>query len=344
MGALKHTPLFAAETAEGAKMVPVRGWSLPAYYPGGALGEYRHTRSGCSLFDLSHPEKFRIAGTGAAAALDREFAAPCSGTEIGGCRYDLVLDADGGIVGEAFVHRMAEEDFFVTAEAAGAGMLPLLGKRLPEALELQDLSASLAVLALCGPESERTLRELVEETVVLPGADRHTMLALDDFRCIASRINFAGVPEYRFFCRADAAEELREFFLESSGIRPAGMTAREMLRIEAGVPAFPSELNMAHTPLECGLDGFGGPREPRRQLKFVKFAGRRAAPPNSVVLSASGDEVGRVTSGALSPAAEAAFAFCDLDAAFPAPAGTVLTVKNAAETLTCVVVTPPQRH
>ena len=70
MGALKHTPLFDAESAEGAKLAPVRGWSLPAYYPGGALGEYRHTRSGCSLFDLSPLGKYRVAGSGAAAALE----------------------------------------------------------------------------------------------------------------------------------------------------------------------------------------------------------------------------------------------------------------------------------
>ena len=338
MGALKHTPLFDAETAEGAKLVPVRGWSLPAYYPGGALGEYRHTGSACSLFDLSHLGKFRVAGANAAAVLDRALTVPCAALEVGECRYGFALNEQGGVLGELFVHRMAEEDFFVTASA---GSLPFLDAGM---LEVQDLSASLAVLALCGPGAEPTLRELVEETVVLPECGRHTMLALDDFRSITSRMTFAGLPEYRFFCRANVAPELREFFLESSGIRPAGMTAREMLRIEAGVPAFPDELDPAHTPLECGLDGFGGPREPRRQLKFVKFDGRRFAPPGAKVFAPSGEEVGRVTSGAFSPAANAALAFCDLDAAFPAPAGTVLTVKNAAETLTCVVVTPPQRH
>ena len=212
--------------------------------------------------------------------------------------------------------------------------------------------AALAVLALCGPKAESTLRELVEETVVLPECGRHTMLALDDFRSITSRIAFAGLPEYRFFCRADAAPELREFFLELPAIRPAGMTARETLRIEAGVPAFPDELDPAHTPLDCGLEidlsrDFTGAAALRnakvlRQLKLVKFDGRRFAPPGAKVFARSGEELGRVTSGAFSPEANAAFSFCDLDAAFPAPEGTILTVKNATETLTGVVAAPPE--
>ena len=92
MGALKHTPLFDAETADGAKMAPVRGWSLPAYYPGGALAEHRHTRAACSLFDLSHLGKFRVAGANAAAALERVLTVPCSTVEVGECRYGFALD------------------------------------------------------------------------------------------------------------------------------------------------------------------------------------------------------------------------------------------------------------
>ena len=350
MGALKHTPLFAAETAEGARMVPVRGWSLPAFYPGGALGEHRHTRAGCSLFDLSHLDKLRVAGTGAAAALERALTIRCSALEPGECRYGFLLADDGGVLGELFVHRMAEEDLFVTADAGADGILPVLKARLPETAELQDLSASLAVLAITGPKTEALLAGLVEEDVELPAENRHTMLALDDFRCITSRISFAGEPEYRFFCRADAAEELREFFLESPSLRPAGRAARESLRIERGIPAFPGELNPAHTPLDCGVEcdlarEFTGAaalrsRKPLRQLKFVKFDGRRAAPPGAKVFAPSGEEIGRVTGGAFCPAAGAAFSFCDLDAEFPAPAGTVLTAGSAAEKLTGVVTAP----
>ena len=345
MGALKHTPLFAAETADGAKMAPVRNWSLPAYYPGGALAEYRHTRNGCSLFDLSHLDKFRIAGADAAAVLERALTVPCAALETGECRHGFALNEQGGVVGELFVHRMAEEDFFVTASA---GSLPFLESGTSE---VQDLSASLAVIALCGPGAEKILRALGEETVVLPGENRHTMLALDDFRSIASRITFSGLPEYRFFCRADVAAELREFFLESPGIRPAGATAREMLRIGAGVPAFPDELDLAHTPPDCGLEldcsrEFTGAaalrnEKPCRQLQLVKFDGRRFPPPGAKVFASSGEELGRVTSGAFSPEANAALAFCDLDAAFPAPAGAVLTVKSAAETFKGVVTAPP---
>ena len=173
MGALKHTPLFAAETAEGAKMVPVRGWSLPAFYPGGALGEHKHTRTGCSLFDLSHLDKLRVAGTDAAAALERALTVPCRALEAGECRYGFLLADDGGVLGELFVHRMAEEDLFVTADAGADGIFPVLKERLPKTVELQDLSASLAVLALTGPKAEALLADLVEENVDLPAAGRH---------------------------------------------------------------------------------------------------------------------------------------------------------------------------
>ena len=108
---------------------------------------------------------------------------------------------------------------------------------------------------------------------------------------------------------------------------------------------------MAHTPPDCGLEldcshDFTGAAalrsgNPRRQLKLVKFDGRRFPPPGAKVFASSGGEIGRVTSGAFSPGTEAALAFCDLDAAFPAPEGTVLTAKSGAETLTGVVSAPP---
>lgn len=305
---------------------------MPAYYPGGALGEHRHTRSGCSLFDLSHLGKYRIAGTGAVSALDRALTVPCAALETGECRCGFALNETGGVLGDVLVLRMADEDFFIVS---AADLAPVWRERLPETLEVQDLSEPLAMLALCGPEAERTLRELVEETAARPGAYRHTMLALDDFRCITARVVFAGETEYRFFCRADAAPELWDFLLEAPGIRPAGMAARHSLRIEAGVPAFPDELNPAHTPLDCGLDidlsrdfvGAAALRnaKPRRQLKLVKFAGRSAPLPGAAVAAPSGETVGRVTGGAFCPSAGAALAFCDLDAAFPAPEGAAVT-------------------
>lgn len=345
MGALKNTPLAEAHTAMGAKMVPFAGWNMPVQYPGGILAEHRHTRAECSLFDISHMGEFRAAGAGAAAALDGALARSSGDLKIGSCRYNLLLNDAGGVLDDLIVYRMDEEDFFLVVNAGNiASDFAVLRTRLPETIELRDLSDELAKFDLQGPRSAEVLGKLGLPAAELPGYYKHRMAEVGGVRCILSRTGYTGELGFELYFRAEAAPELWELFLSTSPVRPAGLGARDTLRLEMGYALYGHELDDKRTPFDCGLgallkldDGreFVGRTalrsgKPARQLKAVVLESRRAARAGAKVSDASGTEVGHVTSGAFSPTLGQAVALCDLDAAFPAPEGTKLLLETGA--------------
>ena len=356
MSALKNTPLVEAHIALGAKMVPFAGWNMPVQYPGGILAEHRHTRTECSIFDISHMGEFRAAGAGAAAALDRALARPSSDLKIGSCRYNLLLDEAGGVLDDLIVYRMEEEDFFLVVNAGNiASDFSALQTRLPESLELQNFSDDLAKFDVQGPKSAAVLEKLGLAPSELPGYYKHRMAEVGGVRCILSRTGYTGELGFELYFRAEAAPELWELFLSISPVRPAGLGARDTLRLEMGYALYGHELDAKRTPLDCGLGAllkldddrdFVGKTallagKPARQLRAVRLDSRRAARAGAKVFDASGLEVGRVTSGAFCPTLGAAAALCDLDASFAAPCGTELKLETGPVTTAGTVVTAP---
>lgn len=356
MGALKNTPLAEAHVALGAKMVPFAGWNMPVQYPGGILAEHKHTRTQCSIFDISHMGEFRVAGNGAAAALDGALARSSSDLKVGSCRYNLLLNAKGGVLDDLIVYRMDAEDFFLVVNAGNiASDFSALRERLPEALTLENLSDALAKFDIQGPRSAEVLEKLGLKGSELPGYYRHRMAEAGGVRCILSRTGYTGELGFELYFRAEAAPELWELFLSISPVKPAGLGARDTLRLEMGYALYGHELDDRRTPFDCGLGGLlklddgrdfvgkaallaGGPA--RRQVA-VKLDGRRAARAGAKVCDAAGNEVGRVTSGAFCPTLGVAAALCDLDAACAVAEGEKLLLETGSATSPGTVVTTP---
>ncbi len=345
MDALKNTPLVEEHMALGAKMVPFSGWNMPVQYPGGILSEHHHTRNKCSLFDISHMGEFRVAGAGAAAALDGALLRPSGDLRIGACRYNLLLNENGGVLDDLIVYRMEEEDFFLVVNAGNiATDAAALRGRLPETLEFQDLSPELAKLDLQGPESARVLAAAGLKPEELPGYYRHCMAEIDGVRCILSRTGYTGELGFELYFRAEHAVRLWRLLLGIAPVRPAGLGARDTLRLEMGYALYGHELDDRRTPFDCGLGGFFKPEEdrsfvgrgallaavPARQLRAVRLNGRRAARAGARVFSADGTEIGRVTSGAFCPTLGAAAALCDLEATAAVPEGTPLLLETGS--------------
>lgn len=356
MGALKNTPLLDEHLALDAKMVPFAGWNMPVQYPGGILAEHKHTRTRCSIFDISHMGEFRVAGAGAAAALDRALARATSDLKIGSCRYNFLLNEAGGVLDDLIVYRMDEEDFFIVVNAGNiASDFAAFTARMPETLELRDLSDDLAKFDLQGPEAAAVLAKLGLDPVKLPGYYRHTMAEVGGVRCILSRTGYTGELGFELYFRAEAAPELWKLFLATSPVAPAGLGARDTLRLEMCYALYGHELDDKRTPFDCGQgalvkldDGrdFVGKSallagKPARQLRPVKLDSRRAARAGARVFASDGREVGRVTSGAFCPTLGAAAALCDLDAAFPCPEGTLLELETGSVTTPGKVVSAP---
>ncbi|MBS1371031.1 MAG: glycine cleavage system protein T [Lentisphaeria bacterium] len=329
MSALKTTPLTEYQIELGAKMVPHAGWNVPLYYPDGIIAEHRHTRAFSSVFDSCASGKIRVAGPGAAAALDNLFARPVADLETGRCRRNLLLSETGGILDCPLLVRMAEEDFLLLTDAgSSAGDLAWISGRLAgREAEAQELTQLLAQLDLEGPKS----REVLEAIGVrdLPEYGCCSTLGVDGFRAIAVHAGSTGEDGFSLLFNLEYADQLWDLLLETEPVMPAGIGARDSLRLEMGYPACGHELTQEFTPAECALGMLLHPEEPRefigkgalgsrfpdKRLHGVLLEGRRAAREGTLVLNGNDEVIGVVTSGCFCPSLDAAAALCRLEEA-----------------------------
>ncbi len=317
MADIRQTPIRDCHQELDAKMAPFAGWQLPINYPGGILAEHRNTREGASIFDICHMGEIRIAGPGVAAALDRVLARAVGTQAVGSCRYNFLLNAEGGILDDLVSYRMAEEDYLLVVNAGTtAGDFAHLRAEIPAGVQVENLSDDMAKIDLQGPESARVLEALGIPAAELPKYFHWIQRTLgDDIPCIISRTGYTGELGYELYCRSELAIELWGLLLENENVEPAGLGARDTLRLEAGLPLYGHELSTDVTPLEAGFgaivkldDGrdFIGrdallKKTPARRLIGIKLEGRRASRAGDAVLNEAGETIGTVTSGAFGP-------------------------------------------
>ena len=328
---IKKTPLFEMHITRGAKMAPVSGWNLPLYYYEGVAEEQKHAREGAAVIDSCHAYKFRIAGKGAASALDVRLACPVADQAVGSVRTNYLLNDRGGVADEVLVCAMAEEDFFLIAHAGITANM--LQEALPEEVAFQDLSELLGKIDLLGPAADAVLEELDVPEEDLPEEDGCKSQVVAEIPCILIRRELAGEPGYELCFAADYAEDMWEILLDTDPVLPAGQGAWDALRIEAGQPRVGSELtavtSLIHAglaPLLCleemperrfaGKDALLNLAGPRK-LMGVVLEGRRTARAGSKIM-ADGQEIGVVTGGAFSPVLGRAVVMGWLDEAFAA--------------------------
>ncbi len=316
MGALRETPIRECHLEMAAKMGPFAGWQLPINYPGGILSEHRHTREAASIFDICHMGELRIAGPGAVPALDRLLARRIDDLAPGACRYNFLLNERGGVLDDLLVYRMAEEDCLLVVNAdTTASDRAWLRAGLPPEIAIEDLSPALAKIDLQGPASAEVLAALGIPLTEQPKYFHWGKWTLgEDLPCIISRTGYTGELGFELYCRNELAIELWGLLLETPPVAPAGLGARDTLRLEAGLPLYGHELSPEITPLEAGfgrLLRLDDDREfvgkaalltpPTRELLGIRLSGRRAARSGTPVRDEAGRELGVVTSGAFGP-------------------------------------------
>jgi aminomethyltransferase len=344
-----RSPLDAVHTALGATFTDFAGWRMPVSYSSD-LAEHAAVRTAAGLFDLSHMAEILVLGPQAGPALDAALADPLSGLEEGRAKYTLLEDADGGILDDLIVYRTGADRFLVVANA---GNRQVVADALRERVAsfdaiVEDETDDIALIALQGPRAEAILRETTGFDI--PGLDglRYYRSTPGDFRgheVLVARTGYTGEDGFEFYVAPDAAEELWDALLETgagSGLVPAGLAARDTLRLEAGMPLYGHELDTATRREGTGRaarfvrDG--------RVLAGLAAEGRRAARAGYPVIH-DGRVVGEVTSGALSPTLGHPIAMAYLDTALAEP-GTVLAVDVRGTELDATVVPLPfyRRH
>lgn len=357
------SPLHDVHVAAGAAFTDFAGWSMPVRYSSD-LAEHHAVRQAAGLFDLSHMAEIVVVGPEAGEALDYALSGKLSAIADGQAKYTLLLGREGGILDDLVVYRTGEDRYLVVANAANraVAVAELRDRCAPFDCEVQDESDDVALIALQGPRSEEILREV--EGFDLPGLDDlgYYRSIPADFRghhVLVARTGYTGEDGFEFFLAPDIAPALWEAIAETgagSGLVPAGLAARDTLRLEAGMPLYGHELTIDTFPVQAGIgrvvalrakegDFVGrdavelGPRADAPVLVGLVSEGRRAGRAGYAVLH-DGNAIGEVTSGALSPTLGHPIAMAYV-AADLAAAGTRLDIDVRGQALPATVVDLP---
>src|SRR5580658_8001576 len=341
----RQTPLLAVHERLGAVMTSFAGWQMPLRY-GSETAEHQAVRHAAGLFDLSHMGEIVVRGPGAGEALDYTLTGFISALRPGRARYTMICAADGGVLDDLVVYRQGEQEYLVIANASNTSVVlsSLEARAAGFDAVVTDATDDYALIAVQGPAAAGILSGLTDLDL---GAMKYYAGAFGLVAgrpCWVARTGYTGEDGFEVYCRpADAVAVWEAIAAEGApaGLVPAGLAARDTLRLEAGMPLYGNELGPDMTPFEAGLGRvvkFDKPGDfvgrsalaerasagPRRELVGLTLQSRRVARHGYPVM-ADGQEVGAVTSGAPSPTVGRPIAMAYL-AAGTDPSDAVLTV------------------
>ncbi|MCU1448738.1 MAG: gcvT [Acidimicrobiales bacterium] len=316
--ALRLSPLDAEHRGLGAKMVPFGGWEMPLAYGDGTLAEHRACRKDAVVFDVSHLGTVRVVGPEAFEHLQRTLTNDLGKIGPGRAQYTHLLDDDGSVLDDIIVWWVDDERFDVMPNASNT-------QRVVDAIGGRDVTAERAVMALQGPNA----RHLVERVAPPAAAVPHfgvTTFEWDGATCLAAGTGYTGEDGVECAVPADVAPAFWRAAL-GAGFTPAGLGARDTLRLEAGLPLHGHELGPGITPLQAGLGWVVGwdkgefrgraaleaerQRGVARRLRGLVMAARQP-PREGYPVLVDGKPAGEVTSGNFSPVLERGIALAFL--------------------------------
>ena len=342
---MKQSPLDATHRELGAKLVPFGGWEMPLSYPDGTVAEHRACRTGAVAFDVSHLGTVRVTGAAAFERLQGTLTNDLHRIAPGRAQYTHLLAADdASVLDDIIVWWVDDDRFDVMPNASNTeGVRAAIGG--------EDVTDTRAVVALQGPEARGLLRSVAPDAAEVArfGVSRFEWEGVE---CVVAGTGYTGEDGVECAVPAEVAQSFWSAVVDA-GFVPAGLGARDTLRLEAGLPLHGNELGPGITPLQAGLgwvvrwdtdfrgkDALAAERErgPRRRLRGLVCEGRRPPRTGNPVLS-GGDTVGTVTSGNFSPMLESGIAL-----AFLPPGtddGAEVTVDVRGSEVPAVVTTPP---
>lgn len=260
MTELKRTPLFALHQKLGARMVPFAGFEMPVQYRG-VIDEHLAVRERVGLFDVSHMGQIYFTGQDACAALEWLVTCPIDSLQIGQIRYGFLCNTDGGCVDDVTVHRLGEHEFFLCVNASNIekDFAWVRENTKQFSVTIEDRSTATGLLALQGPAADGVLGALTD--IALSQIKRFCFVTgkVAGIECLIARTGYTGSPGFELYVAATDAARLFEILLDagqSAGIEPAGLGARDTLRLEAALPLYGHELDDTTSPREAGLDRF----------------------------------------------------------------------------------------
>ena len=324
---LSKTPLFSLHRKWGGRVVDFAGYALPlAYSGGGFIAEHVHTRKSASMFDVSHMAQVSVAGPDAAGQLSKLMPADVASMGVGVNKYTLLTNRRGGVIDDLIVSNDGERGFFMVFNASRRkkALSALCSGLSSDCVVTEHVDR--ALLAVQGPKAKDIVAGFCPEAIDMPFM-RSAWFEIDGYECRLSRSGYTGEDGFEISIPDKFAVELAKRLVSHDMLQPAGLGARDSLRLEAGLCLYGNELTEDTTPIEAGLlwaiprarrvnGGYTGADVIERQIlegakrKLVGLRADGKTPARrGAQLSAGGQKVGEITSGIFSPSLGVPIAF-----------------------------------
>ncbi len=346
---LRHTALIDAHRRSGAKLVEFGGWEMPLAYGFGTVAEHRACRQDSVIFDVSHLGTVRLAGPDAFDRLQIALSNDLRKVGPGRAQYTHLLDdADGSVVDDIIVWWLSDDVFDVMPNASNTD-------RVVDAIGGTDTTADRCIIAVQGPHARTRLALVAPDAAAVPRFGVAPFV-WEGVPCVVAGTGYTGEDGVECSVPADAADALWSALL-AAGIPPAGLGARDTLRLEAALPLHGHELGSGITPLQAGLGWVVGwdkevwrgrdallaerSRGVARHLVGLATEDRRPPHEGSAVLDNTAGALGAVTSGNFSPMLEHGIALALVDSAAGLLDGDGITIEQRGRSIPATVVPTP---
>ncbi len=358
---MKHTPLYEAHVACKARIVDFAGWAMPLQYAG-VLAEYHAVRTRAGLFDVSHMGRIHVEGPGAVSFLQRVTTSDVRQVAPMHSCYSMICNPEGGVKDDVFLSRLDEERFCVCVNAANLDKISNWFSHQQrdgrDDVHIVDRSDEVAQLALQGPASRTLLARHVTSSLdgLKPRHGLHGIVCGEE--CLITRTGYTGELGYEIHVPATRARRVWDHLLQSGetlGLMPAGLGARDLLRLDMGYLLYGQELTEAMTPIEASAGwvvsfskgSFIGETVLKEQAergtsrRLVAFELLdKAVPRHGMTVFVGDREIGAVTSGNFSPVLQKGIGLAYVDPAC-AGSGTAFDIGIRGRRVPAHVVAPP---
>jgi aminomethyltransferase len=356
---MKRTPLYHIHVSAQAKLVDFAGWEMPIQYSG-VVDEYQTVRTSAGLFDVSHMGRLTVEGSDAVKFLQQVTTTNPDPLAVGAAQYSMVCNPSGGIKDDIFIYRLAPARFLVCVNASNREKIfSWFCAKAPQGdVRLEDESGYLAQIALQGPQSPQILRAVCPDAAERLKPRQCLETSILGAQGIVSRTGYTGEVGYELYLPSSSAPALWEALMkagEKSGIKPCGLGARDLLRLEVGYLLYGNDMDEQTTPLEAGaafaVDFTKGEfigsqvlreqkeKGPARRLVGFELV-EKGVPRHGMKVLANGQEIGVVTSGNLSPRLQKGIGLASVSASFSQP-GARFQIDIRGRMQDAVCVKPP---
>jgi aminomethyltransferase len=354
---LKRTPLHDVHVALGAKIVPFAGFEMPVQYPTGITAEHKAVRERCGLFDVSHMGEFLVRGPGAVDFVNYVTTNDVAALAVGQAHYSTILNERGTIEDDCLVYRFADRIMMVVNASNAEKDFAHISRHLSRFdCTLENISDSIALLALQGPEAARILQKLTDTDLAAIKYYHFAEGSVAGARdIIISRTGYTGEDGFELYFDGSSAVRVWEALTAGGDVTPAGLGCRDSLRLEMGMALYGNDIDDTTTPLEANLawlvklkkgdfvgrDALVAQKERGLTRRLVGFtSSERAFPRHGYPVFFQGEPSGQVCSGTLSPSLNIPIGMCYLPSAGTAE-GTTFEIEIRGKRVPATVLKPP---